>query len=151
MASFEVKTRRAVTLSILVRWPHLFHEDAANVVVHHRANRDIDTMTGSYEKTVKKTAVLARRLVSWFFFRVYNTQNSTFRSVRRVKMYRFPRGERSILFHTEAEGASQTHTQTKAHWYLSYLFSLVHFISFRGGSPPDPPWKVLGVDVTCYY
>ncbi len=49
-----------------------------------RANRDAATMTGSYEKTVKKSAVLARRLVSWFFFvpPFYNTQKSNFVSVR---------------------------------------------------------------------
>ena len=85
MACFEVETRRAITFSILVRSPQLFHKNVAHYVVYNRANRDVAKTTGSYQKTVKKSGVLARRHVSWFVFFEYNTQNSTFGSVRHPK------------------------------------------------------------------
>ena len=52
MASFEVETRRAVSLSISVFTCHISHQNVDNYVVYHEANQDVDTMTGSYQKGV---------------------------------------------------------------------------------------------------
>ncbi len=67
MTSFEVESRRAVSSSISVFTCHILHQNVDNHVVYHDANRDVDTMTGSYQKDVLKSGLLARRLVSWFF------------------------------------------------------------------------------------
>ena len=59
MASFGVKTRRAITFSISVFSYHIIiHQNVDNYVVYYRVNRDVDTMTESYQNTVQNSGVL---------------------------------------------------------------------------------------------
>ena len=62
MASFGVKTRRAITFSISVFSCHIIHRNVDDYVVYYRVNRDVDMMTESYKNTVQNSGVLAR---SW--------------------------------------------------------------------------------------
>ena len=62
MASFEVKTRRAITLSILVRWRQLFHSNAVNDVEYPWCNRG--TMGKRSDQT--RHNIAAWRQISWF-------------------------------------------------------------------------------------
>jgi len=62
MVSFEVKTRRAITLSILVRWRQFFHSNAVNDVEYRWCNR------GTLGKRSDQTRhnIAAWRQISWF-------------------------------------------------------------------------------------
>jgi hypothetical protein len=62
MASFEVKTRRAITLSILVRWRQFFHSNAVNDVEYRWCNRG--TMGKRSDQT--RHNIAAWRQISWF-------------------------------------------------------------------------------------
>jgi hypothetical protein len=62
MASFEVKTRRAITLSILVRWRQFFHSNAVNDVEYWWCNQG--TMGKRSDQT--RHNIAAWRQISWF-------------------------------------------------------------------------------------
>lgn len=62
MASFDVKTRRAITLSILVRWRQFFHSNAVNDVEYRWCNRG--TMGKRSDQT--RHNIAAWRQISWF-------------------------------------------------------------------------------------
>lgn len=66
--NFEPLIRRAVSLSISALWSLNIHQNVANDVFDHSLNRGVHTVPASQKNNVQKPGVLARRLVSWFFF-----------------------------------------------------------------------------------
>jgi hypothetical protein len=65
-ARFDAETRWAVSSSISALSWQIIYQNVDDYIVYHLVNRDVDTMTESYQNTVQNSGVLARRLVSWF-------------------------------------------------------------------------------------
>ncbi len=59
-------TRQAVYSSISALSCHIIHQNVGNDVLYHCVNRDVDTMTASYQTTVYSAEILARRHMPWF-------------------------------------------------------------------------------------
>jgi hypothetical protein len=64
-ARFDAETRWAVSSSISALSWQIIYQNVDDYIVYHWLNRDVDTMTESYQNTVQNSGVLARRLVSW--------------------------------------------------------------------------------------
>ena len=57
-ARFDAETRWAVSSSISALSCHIIYQNVDDYIVYHLLNRDVDTMTESYQNTVQNSGVL---------------------------------------------------------------------------------------------